>query len=80
MKIMIVEDDTELSLGADDYVTKPFSLAVLRARVEALKRRAKRKVPQVYRIDSFSFDFSRLLFYRGKEEIHQIRQEKSCLI
>ena len=29
-----------LGLGADDYVTKPFALAVLRARVEALLRRA----------------------------------------
>lgn len=29
-----------LNLGADDYVTKPFSLEVLRARIEALLRRA----------------------------------------
>lgn len=74
-----VDEVTGLSLGADDYVTKPFSLAVLRARVEALKRRAKRKVPQVYRIDSFSFDFSRLLFYRGKEEIQLSRNEQKLL-
>ena len=38
-------NDTELDMvvglenGADDYVTKPFSLAVLRARVDALLRR-----------------------------------------
>lgn len=31
---------TGLELGADDYVTKPFSLAVLRARVNNLLRRA----------------------------------------
>jgi DNA-binding response OmpR family regulator len=31
-----------LNLGADDYVTKPFSLAVLRARIDALLRRAAR--------------------------------------
>ena len=31
-----------LNLGADDYVTKPFSLEVLRARVDALLRRAAR--------------------------------------
>ncbi len=31
-----------LNLGADDYVTKPFSLEVLRARIEALLRRAAR--------------------------------------
>jgi len=31
-----------LNMGADDYVTKPFSLEVLRARIEALLRRAAR--------------------------------------
>ena len=30
-----------LELGADDYVTKPFSLAILRARVQTLLRRAR---------------------------------------
>ena len=32
---------TGLELGADDYVTKPFSLAVLRARVNSLLRRSR---------------------------------------
>ncbi len=31
-----------LNMGADDYVTKPFSLEILRARIEALLRRAAR--------------------------------------
>ena len=30
-----------LQVGADDYITKPFSMAVLQARVEAILRRAK---------------------------------------
>lgn len=34
-----------LNLGADDYVTKPFSLEVLRARIEALLRRAAPEKP-----------------------------------
>ena len=39
-----------LTLGADDYVTKPFSLAVLRARVSNLLRhRARRRAEQVPR-------------------------------
>jgi DNA-binding response OmpR family regulator len=42
---MLTANDTEMDVvlglesGADDYVTKPFSLAVLRARVDALLRR-----------------------------------------
>ena len=32
---------TALSIGADDYITKPFSLKILLARVEAILRRSK---------------------------------------
>lgn len=69
------------SLGADDYVTKPFSLAVLRARIEALKRRRKKeKNPQdAYRIGPFLFDFDRLLFYKGEEELILSRNEQKLL-
>lgn len=36
-----------LNAGADDYLTKPFSVDILRARMASLLRRAKRQVPQV---------------------------------
>lgn len=45
--IMVTANDMELDIvagleqGADDYITKPFSLAVLRARVAAQLRRMK---------------------------------------
>ena len=44
--LMLTANDTEIDMvnglesGADDYITKPFSLAVLRARIDALLRRA----------------------------------------
>ena len=54
---------TGLTLGADDYITKPFSLAVLRARVEAaLRRNAPAAAPAVFEQDRFRFDFDRLDF------------------
>lgn len=47
---------TGLELGADDYVTKPFSLAVLRARVNSLLRRS-RPAPAALELPPFLFDF-----------------------
>ncbi len=41
---------TGLRVGADDYVVKPFSMAELQARIEALLRRSVRQVPAVREI------------------------------
>jgi DNA-binding response OmpR family regulator len=62
MEIDIV---TGLEMGADDYVTKPFSLAVLRARVHTQLRRSEQRQDTVIEIDDFSFDFLRMIFKRA---------------
>jgi len=48
-----------LELGADDYVTKPFSALELRARIKALLRRSEDVTPEVQRFDSLEVDFGR---------------------
>jgi len=48
-----------LEIGADDYVTKPFSPRELRARVKAVLRRAAGDVPEIYRFGDTEVDFSR---------------------
>jgi two-component system alkaline phosphatase synthesis response regulator PhoP len=48
-----------LGLGADDYVTKPFSPIELRARVQAVLRRASGDGPEVYRFGDVEVDFTR---------------------
>lgn len=56
-----------LELGADDYVTKPFSPMELRARIKAALRRSTSDLPSIYRFDHFEVDFNRFeLRRKGK--------------
>lgn len=70
---------TGLESGADDYVTKPFSLAVLRARVNARLRAKETQAREIIRIDDFSFDFSDMKFYKRNLEIELSKTEQKLL-
>lgn len=65
---MEMDEVTGLTLGADDYMTKPFSLAVLRARIQALLRRGGQSGNH-YEEDGFSFDFENLVFMKNHREL-----------
>lgn len=65
---MEMDEVMGLNLGADDYMTKPFSLAVLRARIQALLRRGNNR-ESVYIEDKFCFDFERQQFQIGEQKI-----------
>jgi two-component system phosphate regulon response regulator PhoB len=56
---------TGLELGADDYVTKPFSPRVLLSRVKAVLRRSKITVPE----DTESIDVEELSIHPGRHEV-----------
>ena len=61
-----------LDLGADDYVTKPFSVAELMARCRALLRRIEPvgDLPNTLRFSDISIDFSRFVATRGGRAVH----------
>ena len=58
-----------LNLGADDYVTKPFSIEVLLARVSACLRRRRQPVGEMVVFGDCRFDRSALKLFRGGQEV-----------
>ena len=73
---------TGLEQGADDYITKPFSLAILRARVGAQLRKrqeAAQMSARPYRAGGYVFDFEHMEFTRDGEPIALSRTEQKLL-
>jgi DNA-binding response OmpR family regulator len=68
-----------LDLGADDYITKPFSFAVLLARVRALGRRGPIAQPVVLQSAGISLHLGTREVRRGERKIDLTRTEYTIL-
>ena len=83
--ILLTANDMEMDIvtglesGADDYITKPFSLAVLRARVNAQLRRSISVKPSCTEIDGFQFDFDRMEFRKDGQLVELSKTEQKLL-
>ena len=83
--LFLTANDTEMDIvtglesGADDYLTKPFSLAVLRARVAALLRRRAEKGIGKYENTVFRFDFEKMRFEKRGQIIELSKTEQRLL-
>ncbi len=68
-----------LELGADDYVTKPYSARELRARVKALLRRSAAPAAEVYRFGDAELDLNRCELRRGGKVVELTTLEYKLL-
>jgi DNA-binding response OmpR family regulator len=76
----LVEQRVEgLDAGADDYLTKPFALAELHARIRALTRRGSYKGAAKLRCGDVELDRHRHVVTRGGNEIQLTPKELSLL-
>ena len=74
------QDKTEgLDGGADDYLTKPFALDELLARVRALLRRPQTSVETVLRVSDLSLDLNTHEVLRNNQKIELTNKEFSLL-
>ena len=84
--LMITANDMEsdevtgFSLGADDYITKPFSLMALRARVGRMRQRtASAQMKKEYSDERYEFLFDNMKFYVEGEEVILSKTEQKLL-
>jgi two-component system, OmpR family, response regulator len=68
-----------LDRGADDYLTKPFSLAELLARLRALVRRGPSERPSVLRVGGLRLDPATRQVWRDDDEIELSAREFTLL-
>ena len=69
-----------LRMGADDYVTKPFAMAELLARVEAISRRPKSLTPPVLQAADLKIDTGSRVVTRGSATIELTPKEYDVLV
>jgi DNA-binding response OmpR family regulator len=73
-------DEVEaLDTGADDYLTKPFSYAVLVARIRALLRRGARERPALLEAGDLRLDPAARRAWRGELELEMTARELTLL-
>ena len=69
-------------IGADDYITKPFSMEELTLRIEAILRRVrgkKNKESNIYKIGKFTFDTQKQILSTPEKQTKLTTQESELL-
>ena len=76
---MEIDVVTGLEAGADDYITKPFSLAILRARVNTQLKRSAVKKENIILTGPYTFDFEHLVYRKNGSLVELSHTEQKLL-
>ena len=80
---MEMDEVRGLELGAEDYITKPFSLMVLRARIDKALKSSEKKAGKAekgeYRLENLFFSFKTMQFFKEGTEIILSKTEQKLL-
>lgn len=74
-----IDEVTGLRMGADDYITKPFRLMVLRARVDRMRSRTSQRKSSNYEDDTFCFSYEEMCYLADGQEIVLSKTEQKLL-
>ncbi|MDI3496413.1 MAG: hypothetical protein PWQ35_434 [Patescibacteria group bacterium] len=76
-----IKDKKKLfSLGADDYLTKPFICEELIMRIEALLRRPQKIKEKNFKVGPLFFQSKKNIFYYNKKELYLTKKEHNLLL